>query len=239
MDPCIVKAWKIFSFEDHLIRKMKKSFADLLREHRPFVISFLILMICCLVIMLTIGRTELFLLTNRYHNEFLDRFFAASTFIGDGITVAIVLLGMLFIKYRFAVITAMAYAYSSLVVQILKRVYNSPRPVKYFEDLSPIRTIDGYPLHQWNSFPSGHAASAFTLAVILTYLLPYKNRHWIILPVAIAAAWSRVYLAQHFFQDIFAGAVLGVILTFQMIWWLENSTWYHSSKLDGRLFGKA
>ena len=109
----------------------------------------------------------------------------------------------------------------------------------FFEGIHTIRTLDGYPVYRWNSFPSGHSVSAFTLAVVLTYILPNKHKHWIILPLAIITAFSRVYLAQHFFEDIVAGSILGVVLTFQLIWWLEKSTWYHSPKLEGKLFSNS
>lgn len=218
---------------------MNKSFAELLNRHRSFIIPFLVLIIICFVILLTFSKTELFLWINSHHNDFFDEFFKLNTIIGDGLTTVVVVIGVLFIKYRYSVLTLLAYAYSSLIVQVLKRVFNSPRPSKFFEGLDPIRTIDGYPLYDWNSFPSGHSTSAFTLAVVLTYLLPHKNRHWVIISIAAITAFSRVYLAQHFFHDVVAGAIMGVVLTFQLIWWLENTEWYHSPKLDGRLFGKA
>lgn len=218
---------------------MNKSFTELLTRHRSFIIPFLVLIIICFVVQLANSKTELFLWTNIYHNGFFDQFFKLSTMIGDELTTVLVVIGMLFIKYRYSVLTLLAYAYTSVIVQVLKRIFNSPRPSKFFEGLDPIRTIEGYPLYEWNSFPSGHSTSAFTLAVVLTYLLPYKNRHWIIIPIAVITAFSRVYLAQHFFQDVVAGAILGVVLTFQLIWWLENTEWYHSPRLDGRLFGKA
>lgn len=217
---------------------MKKSFGELLYRHRFFIIPFLVLIIICFIILLINTKLDLFLWINNHHNHFFDRFFMLVTMIGDGLTTVIVVLGMLFLKYRYSVLTAMAYAYSSFVVQVLKLVFNSPRPSKFFQDLFPIRTIEDYPLYEWKSFPSGHSASAFTLAVVLAYLLPYKHRQWIIIPVAAITAFSRVYLAQHFLEDIVAGAILGVVLTFQLIWWLENSHWYHSPILNGRLFGK-
>jgi membrane-associated phospholipid phosphatase len=216
---------------------MRKSLGDLLKEHISFIIPFLILVLIGLFILISSTKAELFLRTNVYHNEFFDEFFKATTLLGDVFTTLIVSIGMLFIRYRYAVLTALAYAYSSLVVQILKRLFDSPRPSKFFEGLNPIRTIEGYPLYEVNSFPSGHSTNAFTLAVVLACILPNRKFHWIIIPLAILTAFSRVYLAQHFFQDVFAGAVLGVVLTFQLIWWLENSDWYHSQKLDGSLRG--
>jgi membrane-associated phospholipid phosphatase len=218
---------------------MNKSFSEIIYKQRYFLIPFLILIITGFLLMLLFSKVELFLLINNRHNTFCDHFFKLNTLLGDGWMTVLVVIGMLFFKYRFAVLTALAYAYSSLVVQILKRLFNAPRPVKFFEDIAPIRTIDGYNMHEWNSFPSGHTASAFTLAVVLSYLLPYKNSPWVLIPLAALTAFSRVYLAQHFIEDIIAGALLAVIMTFQLIWCLENTKWYHSQELDGRLIGKA
>ncbi|WP_276362754.1 phosphatase PAP2 family protein [Daejeonella sp. H1SJ63] len=218
---------------------MRKSFSDLLYQYRIFFIPFLILIMFGLGLIMMFSKTDLFLWINNHHNSFFDEFFKLMTFLGDGITTVLVVLLLLFVKYRYAVFTAIAYAYSSLIVQILKRIFHAPRPIKYFEDISPIRTIEGYPIHQWNSFPSGHTASVFTLAVVLTFILKDKKYHWLILPMAALTAFSRVYLAQHFMEDIVAGAVLAVILTFQLMYVLGNTKWFNSSKLDGRLFGKA
>jgi membrane-associated phospholipid phosphatase len=150
----------------------------------------------------------------------------------------LVVFGLLFIKFRYSVLAAIAFLYNSLIIQLLKHLFNAPRPLKYFENIFPIRTIEGYPVNEWNSFPSGHTASAFTLAVVLSYLLPHRQRHWIIIPLAALTAFSRVYLAQHFMEDIIAGAIIAVVMTFHLIWWLENTQWYNSSKLNGKLFGK-
>lgn len=213
----------------------RKSFGNLLKRHLTFIIPFIIMVVICLYIYLTNSKTEIFLFTNIRHTPFFDEFFKISTYLGDEFSTILVCIGMLFIKYRYAVLTALAYLYSSVTVQILKRIFDSPRPSKFFEGLNPIRTIEGYPLYEINSFPSGHSTNAFTLAVVLAFILPNLRYHWVIIPLAVITAFSRVYLSQHFFQDVFAGAVLGVVLTFQLIWWLENTEWYHSSKLDGRL----
>ncbi len=218
---------------------MPKTFLGLLKQHRIFVISYLIFLVIGFAIQLIIPKSELFLLTNRHFHPASDHFFKILTMIGDGFTMVLVGFGMMLIKFRYSVITILAYAYSSVVVQIIKRLFNSPRPSKFFEGINPIRTLEGYPLYEWNSFPSGHSASAFTLAVVLTYILPHKHRHWFILPLALLTAFSRVYLAQHFFQDVVAGSIFGVLLTFQLIYWLENSSWYSSTALDRRLFAKS
>lgn len=218
---------------------MKKSLSEILYPQRYFLIPFLILLLIGFILLLLNSKAELFLWINRHHNIFFDELFKLITLLGDGIITVIVVLVLLFFKFRYSVLAAIAFAYSSLAIQALKHLFKAPRPAKYFENIIPIRTIDGYPVHEWNSFPSGHAGAAFTLAVVLTYLLPHKQRHWIIIPLAALTAFSRVYLAQHFMEDIIAGSIIAVLMTFHIIWWLENTKWYNSSKLEGRLFGKA
>jgi membrane-associated phospholipid phosphatase len=217
---------------------MKKSLTEILLPERYFLIPFFILILLGFILMLLFTKADLFLLINNHHNDFFDQFFKLNTLIGDGMMTVLVVLGLLFIKFRYSVLAAIAFLYNSLVIQLLKHLFNAPRPLKYFENIFPIRTIEGYPVNEWKSFPSGHTASAFTLAVILSYLLPHRKRHWIIIPLAALTAFSRVYLAQHFMEDIIAGAIIAVVMTFQLIWWLENTQWYHSSKLNGKLFGK-
>lgn len=217
---------------------MKKSLSEILYPQRYFLIPFLILLLFGFILLLLNSKEELFLWINRHHTNFFDGLFKLITLLGDGLILAIVAVILLFYKFRYSVLAAIAFAYNSLVIQLLKQYFKAPRPVKYFEDIIPIRTIDGYPVHEWNSFPSGHTASAFTLAVVLSYLLPHRQRHWILVPLAALAAFSRVYLAQHFLEDIIAGAIIAVVMTFHLIWWLENSKWYHSAQLEGRLFGK-
>ncbi|MDO8992486.1 phosphatase PAP2 family protein [Daejeonella sp.] len=218
---------------------MKKSLSEILYPQRYFLIPFLILLLIGFILLLLNSKAELFLWINRHHNSFFDGFFKLITLLGDGIITVIVVLVLLFFKFRYSVLAAIAFAYSSLAIQVLKYLFKAPRPAKYFENIIPIRTIEGYPVHEWNSFPSGHAAAAFTLAVVLTYLLPHRQRHWVIIPLAALTAFSRVYLAQHFMEDIVAGSIIAVLMTFHMIWWLGNTKWYNSSKLEGRLFGKA
>lgn len=214
---------------------MNKSLSNLFYQYRVFLIPFLALVMCGFGLMMVFPKKDLFLMINSQHNPFFDQFFMFITLIGDGLTAVLLVLLLLLVKYRYAVFTAIAFAYSSLVVQLLKRIFHEPRPIKYFEGIQDIRTIEGYDLHEWNSFPSGHTTAVFTLAVILIFIVKDKRYQLPILAIAALTAFSRVYLAQHFMEDIVAGAVLAVILTFQLKYLLQDSVWFNSDRLDENL----
>jgi membrane-associated phospholipid phosphatase len=80
-----------------------------------------------------------------------------------------------------------------------------------------------------DSFPSGHTVTAFSTAVVLTYLAKNKNWGVLFLVVAIMVGYSRMYLSEHFFEDVTAGSVLGVLLTVFWITWLDNKKFIRST----------
>ena len=68
------------------------------------------------------------------------------------------------------------------------------------------------------SFPSGHTATAFALATVLSLWYPRWTAAW--LALATFVGWSRVGLGSHFPSDVVAGAVLGsaLVLMFGRLW---------------------
>jgi membrane-associated phospholipid phosphatase len=218
---------------------MQMRFPSLLRQNHVFFLSYLFLLTASLIMIAIYAQTDLFRAINRHGNDMLDGFFLAWTWLGNGLTMILTALGLLLVKYRYSILILLEYVYTSVPVQILKRVFNAPRPVQYFQGVDDIRYVPGLELHHWHSFPSGHAVTAFALAAVLAFLLPerYKRYAWILVTAAAVAAFSRVYLAQHFILDIVAGSVLGVFMTFHLIYVLLNCRWYHSNRLEGRVFG--
>jgi undecaprenyl-diphosphatase len=58
------------------------------------------------------------------------------------------------------------------------------------------------------SFPSGHAATSFAGAALLTAFAPRFAAPLFL--IAAAIAWSRVYVGVHYPLDVVAGALLGL-----------------------------
>jgi undecaprenyl-diphosphatase len=108
--------------------------------------------------------------------------------------------------YRAGLYGLYAVILAGILVQAVKHLVGRPRP-RLVE--KGIETFAGPTLASgFDSFPSGHSITAFSMAVILSGAYP----RWRVLFYSLAAliALSRVYLGAHFPSDVFAGAVLGV-----------------------------
>jgi len=140
--------------------------------------------------------------------------FAHITLCGDGIFVILVALCLLFYRVGYSILIISTYALTSVIVQILKKIFfaGAPRPKLYFQGLYDLHFVQGVNVHSINSFPSGHAASAFALFLCLALITRYQILRIVFLFLAIFVAYSRIYLSQHFLVDIVVGSLIGIII---------------------------
>jgi undecaprenyl-diphosphatase len=88
---------------------------------------------------------------------------------------------------------------------LLKLAVDRPRPFVRYALPKPLVANP----HD-SSFPSGHSATSFACATVLTALAPRLAPVWVAL--AAAVAFSRVYVGVHYPLDVIAGAGLGVLV---------------------------
>ena len=153
---------------------------------------------------------------NQFHSPFFDFFFKYFTHLGDGFTVGIVsLVLILFFEIRAGFFIVAASLLDSVVIQFLKRSVfpDHFRPAHYFSDLTEWHTISGIEQHSSFSFPSGHTAAAFCLYFGLALVLQKKWGAFVFFIIALLVGFSRVYLSQHFLEDIYMGSLVGVLMT--------------------------
>ena len=165
------------------------------------------------ILILVLGKHGAFQLINSNHNEFADQFFKYFTHYGDGLMWIPLALYCFFYRRKYFIAVVAGVLISSLLAQFLKRVVypDELRPISYLSENFPVHIIDGVTMKRSHSFPSGHTTTAFAMALIMAYMV--NNKIWsVIFPLfALMAGYSRVYLAQHFPTDIFAGMCIGIV----------------------------
>lgn len=156
-------------------------------------------------------KTDLHLNWQITHSFILNYFFIGITFLGEG-TLVIPFIIFLWWKNRLLFWTFfIAYASSGIAAQLLKRLVFSSyfRPIYYLKNHPDLQLIEGVYMNNTFSFPSGHTTTAFALfftALFLVKKLPLKILFFVLM---FLIAYSRVYLSQHFFMDIYAGSIVG------------------------------
>ena len=180
--------------------------------------------ILALVGLWSFPKTECFRVVNPVHTPFLDVFFKTITFLGDG--WCSIIIGVLLIsagKRSLGSKVLVGYAVSGLLAQLLKRFVSMPRPRAIIPDSAYPHFIPDYTLNAWNSFPSGHTASVFALTAILAWSSPVPARRGMLAVAAIMTGYSRIYLGQHFPDDVLSGALLGLFTAYGVMKWSEGS----------------
>jgi len=203
---------------------------DVLRQIRLFFICYLILLCLCLIIKLTFSREEIYFAVNSCNYAWADSIAPYITNMGNGWTIVILSAIMALFNYRAAFLMATSWGLTSILAQVLKHFFDAPRPKLYFKDqLSRIHFVKGVDVLSFHSFPSGHTVTAFSAAVVVTYLSKNKNWGVPLLLLAMLIGYSRMYLSEHFFEDVTTGSVLGVLLTIFWLTWLDGKKFMHTS----------
>ncbi|MEO8763044.1 MAG: phosphatase PAP2 family protein [Ginsengibacter sp.] len=160
---------------------------------------------------MTLSKANAFYLLNTYHSNFFTIIFIWFTYLGDGIfCVAVAIFLFAFGRRFLSLMVISSYAVSGIIAQVLKYYIVEARPAVYLKDTTYQYFIEDVTLHNLHAFPSGHSASAFAMAAVLSFGIINKRYSVLFLIMAILVGYSRIYLAQHFIDDVLAGAVIGV-----------------------------
>jgi len=208
---------------------MNKGIRGVLQQIKLFFILYLVILAACLVIKFLFSRTDIFFAVNNRYSDWADLIAPYLTDLGNGWTILIFSAIIALFNYRIAFLLATTYGMTSIFAQVIKHIVNAPRPKLFFHNqLSHIHFVKGLYIDTLGSFPSGHTVTAFSIAVVITYLC--KNKNWGIplLIIAILIGFSRMYLSEHFFEDVVGGSVIGVIVSVIWLTWLDNKRFLHT-----------
>ena len=185
---------------------------SIIKQNRLFFAGYILLVILCMTLLVSLPKVEGHLFLNPWHYKPLDYIFRGFTFLGDGLFIIVLVVLLFIFKKRFLSVMIIAgYVLSGIPVQIIKSYFDAPRPAVFLKGINYSHFVEGVTLHNYNSFPSGHTASAFALAVILAISLKNKWTGIIVLFLAALVGYSRIYLSQHFLLDVFVGSLIGVL----------------------------
>jgi len=150
-------------------------------------------------------------------------------------TVLVVII-LLVVNYRYSLLVAVSNILASEFTQLLKHTVfeDALRPKKFFEGVHDLYFVPGVENYSYHSFPSGHSTSAFALYFALTLIVEDKFMKGVFFTIALLVGYSRVYLSQHFFGDIYAGSLIGVIITLITYWAIQkiNTPWMDRSLIS-------
>lgn len=222
------------------MRDFLKSIAVILKDNRPFLITYIFIFLIFFSYYLFNTKGNEIILLNSFHNEFNDIFFKFSSEFAEGIYYGILLLilGLFSFKYFFnGVIT---FLLSGAATQILKRLFDFPRPKAFLSEtiLSNLHLVEGVRIYTKYSFPSGHTTAAFSMMFFLSLIIPNKFAKVFLAIFAAFMGLSRIYLVQHFLIDVIAGSIIGITVTliiYRLILIQEKivlSKWYNFSLVE-------
>lgn len=217
---------------------MKKT----VKQNLAFIIPYFLFLLIAGFFLVLYSKGTVHLSINQYRYEFCDYFFFCATYVGDGIAVVSMVLLLCLIKYRYAILMAASNIISALITQTLKHTWflDVVRPKKFFEGIAELKLVPWVENYLYNSFPSGHTTAAFATFFCFALILQNNFLKFMMFIVALTIGFSRVYLSQHFLNDICAGSLIGVITSFLIYHFIfhsskaKNSAWMEKSILRNR-----
>ena len=208
----------------------------------------LMLLVALGLALVYIPKADLHLLLCDRHTPARDIFYRYYTTVAEWFPYVICVLLLLFGRVGNGIFASSAMILSALSTQLIKHIVNAPRPVTWFAANCPdiqLPLVDGVRMNLWYSFPSGHTTSFFALALATSILITsstsptsHTSLFLQILLFALAAlgGYSRIYLSQHFALDVFAGILVGTLITilcYAVLYRFQDQKWYNY-----RLFSK-
>ena len=191
---------------------MRKKVLEFCKTNKWMLLSFLLVWVCLFVFDCIYPKLQTHLMMNGLHTPALDTFFKYATVLGEGFPVYLGIF-LLIWNRRNGLFILLGQGLTCIITQVLKFAFAHPRPATYFDKMGVDlpETVPGVSLRRaFNSFPSGHTSAAFALFTCLALMTPRKwTPLW--MTAGWAVAYSRIYLSQHFLEDILLGSVIGMI----------------------------
>jgi membrane-associated phospholipid phosphatase len=205
---------------------------------------YLFLLIIGIYPLIFIPKGDILLWLNSYHSETFDLVFVFFSTLGDGIYFLYFILLLGLYRFKYTLLGATMFLGSGAITQIFKHTFNEPRPLAWFDGSVALNFVEGIRVHKSLSFPSGHTTAGFSIFIFIAIITRFKPLGIVFALLAAMVGFSRIYLVQHFYIDIYFGSIIGVFgsLLFYTLFEksdkVANSKWYNYSVIQSILKSK-
>jgi len=223
---------------------------DLFKNNALFIALSLILAVVLGLALLYVPKGELHLLLCDRHTPARDIFYRYYTQVAEWFPYVVCVCLLLFSRIGDGVLATAAMSISGLATQGLKYAVDTDRPYRWFAMNMPDVTlplVEGVRMSKYYSFPSGHTTSFFALAFVLCIIIQQRSGltaqrsnsasvltalaiQFLLFIAAAVGAYSRIYLSQHFPEDIVGGIFVGILITiicYVVFVRFEDRKWYN------------
>jgi len=202
-------------------------------DNRVFLLLYALFLVVGAILIMQYEKGHEILVFNQLHTPFFDTLFKYVTQIAEAPMFFLIIIVAIRFSYGKGILLGINSLLVFAVTGFLKYYpfANHVRPAVFFEGKEQLNFVQGVQIYRYNSFPSGHTASAFGLFFMLSVMA--NNKKWapVFFTLALMVGVSRVYLLEHFFHDVYAGSLVGVCvtaafyLTFAQSSFYKNITW--------------
>ncbi len=183
------------------------------------------------------GNEDLFLFINQKLNPALGQAARLFSLLGESWVMA----GLLVLSFKMPFRQTLLVGFTWLSAAIHSWIFKLwlckgwPRPFEFYSQKGIVlNLVDGVKLHHWNTFPSGHTLTAFSIVFLIRALYPKLPSQFTYLAILLASfcGFSRIILVQHWPMDVLGGMVLGCSAAL-------SAQWLHNRFLQETAFSKS
>ena len=187
---------------------------DFLKNNSIYLGLYLITLLSASYFLLSYDKILIHEMLNYWvGNAMGNTFYKYFTHVGDGIFAIGIGILVLFFNRKKGAYILIAYVLAGVTSSLIKYFFNYVRPFHYFvyyRKHYTLNLVDGVEMLGERSFPSGHSTAAFVVFSALAFSTESKMTKVLFFIIAINAAFSRMYLSQHWLVDVFVGSLVGV-----------------------------
>ncbi len=171
------------------------------------------------------SASQLLLYINGHYSTILDLIMYHITRLPEIAYIIFILALGLFTQRRYFVAIILSLAICALVIVLTKYVFfaNQARPSVWLNSSGfKYHIVAGIRLHSNGSFPSGHTMAAFCTMALAAFVSKKWWTQLLFFIIALLSGYSRVYVAQHYFLDIYVGGLVGFTIAWLCFSIFEN-----------------